>query len=89
MKKLSDEAKFIKSRREELGISQEELARLVGKRTKQYVSYVENGVNGIPIWMIRSFAKALRVDVKRLVYLRLRAYEDEVMGVVFGGSKRK
>lgn len=49
----------IKSRREELGLSQEELAHRVGYKDRSSIAKIESGVNDITQSKIAIFAKAL------------------------------
>jgi DNA-binding XRE family transcriptional regulator len=86
MTNKTNEALFIRVRREELMLTQDELAKAVGKTSKQYIANIESGKMGLPIWMLVAFARALKVDVKRLIFFRLRAYEEEIRQVVFGGK---
>jgi transcriptional regulator with XRE-family HTH domain len=84
------EAQFIRARREELGLTQMCLAKILGKQSKSYIARIEAGEEGgIPIWMLLPFAKALKVDVKKLIVLRLRAYEEEIRAVVFGSKRSR
>lgn len=49
----------IRSRREELGLSQEELAARMGYKSKSSINKIEMGVNDIPQSKVLAFAKAL------------------------------
>ena len=49
----------IRQRREELGMSQEELAARMGYRSKSSITKIEKGVNDIPQNKIEDFAAAL------------------------------
>lgn len=51
--------KRIKSRREELGFSQEDLATKLGYKSRSTIAKIESGENDIPQSKIESFAKAL------------------------------
>lgn len=57
----------IKERREELGISQEELAELTGYKGKSAISRIESGENDIPRKRLRAFAVALRMRSADLI----------------------
>ena len=57
----------VKRRREELKISQEELAKIVGYKHKSSVNKIEVGERDIPRKYINSFAKALNVSVEWLL----------------------
>ena len=57
----------IKKRREELMISQEELAKSVGYKHKSSINKIELGTRDIPRKNLNSFAKALNVSVEWLL----------------------
>ena len=57
----------IKSRREELGMSQTELAKLTGYSDKSAISRIESGNNDIPSQKLRLFAYALKLSEISLV----------------------
>ena len=52
----------IKARREELGISQEELAKKVGYKSRSSVNKIEIDGRGLPQGKIVAFAKALQTS---------------------------
>jgi len=49
----------IKSRREELGLSQDELARKLGYKSRSSIQKIEKGENDIPQSKVKAFAEAL------------------------------
>lgn len=53
--------KRIRMRREELNLSQDELARKVGYKSRSSINKIEMGENDIPQWKIEAFAKALDI----------------------------
>lgn len=53
----------IRSRRTELGLSQEELAQQTGYRDKSAISKIELGINDIPVRQLVKLASALCVPV--------------------------
>lgn len=57
-----NEGKRIRERRKELGLSQEELAKMVGYAHKASISKIENGDRDFPIDQIVPIAKALDVS---------------------------
>ncbi len=63
--------KRIRSRREELGMSQEELAKKMGYKSRSTINKIEMGKNDIPQSKISAFASALDVDETWLM-----GYED-------------
>lgn len=52
----------IKARREELGLTQEELAEMVGYKGKSSINKIETGFQDVPRAKIPAFAKALRIS---------------------------
>lgn len=56
---MSDIGKTIKARREQLGITQEELAHTLGYSSKTSINKIEMGLAGVPRTKIPAFAKAL------------------------------
>lgn len=55
--------KRIKDRREELGLSQEELAQRLGYKNKSSIAKIEAGINDIVLSKAEAFAKALETNV--------------------------
>ena len=49
----------IRTRREQLGMSQEDLARKMGYKSRSSINKIESGENDIPQSKIEAFAKAL------------------------------
>ena len=56
---MSDIYKRIRARREELGLSQEELALRMGYKSKSSINKIEMGINDIPQSKVLAFARAL------------------------------
>ena len=65
--------KRIKLRRQELNMSQEELAMKVGYKTKSSINKIESGQNDISQSKIYEFAKALKTTPSYLM-----GWEDEI-----------
>lgn len=59
----------IRQRREELGISQEELAARMGYRSKSSITKIEKGINDIPQNKLEDFADALETSTAWLLGL--------------------
>ena len=59
----------IRQRREELGISQEELAARMGYRSKSSITKIEKGINDIPQNKLEDFAAALETSTAWLLGL--------------------
>lgn len=63
MEKTGD---LVKRRREELGLSQDELARLLAYKHKTSINKIEMGKAGIPRAKLPEFARVLGVDIAAL-----------------------
>lgn len=59
--------KNIKNRREELGLSQQELADLLGYKSRSTIAKIESGENDIPQSKIMAFAEALQTTPGKLM----------------------
>lgn len=57
----------IRVKREALGITQEELARMLGYKNKSTIAKIENGTNDITQSKVLEFATALRTTVAYLM----------------------
>ena len=57
----------VKSRREQLHLTQEQLASLLGYQSKTSINKIEIGRNGIPQSKMRDFAKVLQTDISYLM----------------------
>lgn len=61
--------KRIKQKREELGITQEELAKKLGYKSKTTIAKIENGTNDIVQSKVADFARALHTSAAYLMGL--------------------
>lgn len=73
----------IKSRREELGITQEDLAKKMGYKSKSTINKIEMGINDITQSKIIAFAEVLGTSAAHLMGW------DSNVGPVTNGSKEK
>ena len=64
---MSELYRRIRARREELGMSQEELANKLGYKSRSSINKIEKGENDIPQSKIVSFAKALQTTPEFLM----------------------
>lgn len=64
---MSDIYQRIKTRREELGLTQEELAARMGYKSKSSINKIEMGKNDIPQSKVIAFAKALETTTAYLM----------------------
>ena len=75
--------KIIKQMREQTGLSQSDLGRVLGLAGKQFVSMIENGRTRIPLDQVPLWAKALKVEPKQLMKLLMRCYEPLAFAILF------
>lgn len=66
---MSELHKRIKNRRIELGLTQDELAKKLGYKSRSSINKIESGKNDIPQSKISSIAKALNVSLLELLDL--------------------
>lgn len=64
---MTEIGKRIRAKREELGITQEELAKTLGYKNKSTIAKIENGTNDITQSKVLEFAAALRTTVAYLM----------------------
>ncbi len=64
---MNELGKRIRIKREELGITQEELAKLLGYKNKSTIAKIENGTNDITQSRVVDFAKILKTTVAYLM----------------------
>ena len=67
----------IARRREELGLTQEQLAERMGYRTRSTISRIESGINQVPQSRMEKYAEALDTTVARLMDIDAGTGEEE------------
>lgn len=79
---------WLRARREELKLSQTDLARQVGVTPEYYsfISQIENGRGKIPSERYLSWATALQIEPKGFVEKALKYYDPPVHRILFGGD---
>lgn len=73
--KLGD---LIKKRREELNLTQEELADLLNYKSKSTINKIEKNINDIPFSKLEDFAKILKVDSAYLLGWDIEKKEQSI-----------
>lgn len=68
--------KRIRQRREELGMTQDELANLMGYKSRSSINKIELGKSDIPQSKIKAFAKALQTTPEHIMGLDSDTIED-------------
>ena len=76
---MAEIGKRIRAKREELGLTQEELAARLGYKSKTTIAKIENGTNDIVQSKVVDFARALNTSV---AYLMGWEKEDQVADVL-------
>ena len=71
---MSELSTRVRLRREELGLSQEQLAQRMGYRSKSSITKLEKGVNDIPQSKVEEFAAALETTPAWLMGLENTAF---------------
>lgn len=74
--------KNIKKLREELGMSQEELANKLGYKSRSSINKIELGINDLPQSKIREFAKVLNTSVSGLMGFEVITDNTETLNTI-------
>jgi transcriptional regulator with XRE-family HTH domain len=74
---------WLKTAREEAGLTQAELAERVGLRYYTFVSQIESGVGRVPIESQAAWADALGIPAPEFARTLLRHYEPELHRLLF------
>ena len=80
---------WLKELREKRGLSQRQLAKLVGAEYYTFVSQLETGRGRIPPDRYRQWAEALEVAPAEFVRTLLRYYDPVTHGILFGEPPEK
>lgn len=78
---------WLRGLREKCGLSQRELARLVGAEYYTFISQLETGRGRVPPDRYRVWASALQVDPKLFVKQLLSYYDPITFGILFGDQE--
>lgn len=74
---------WLKRRREEVGLSQRELAQALGLKFYSFISQVENGRTRVPPELLRPWAEALQMPVKNFARMMLRHFDPVLFSALF------
>jgi transcriptional regulator with XRE-family HTH domain len=75
---------WLRTLREQSGLSQRDLARLVGAEYYTFISQLETGRGRVPPDRYRDWAKALNVDPRTFVTQMLSYYDPVTYDILFG-----
>lgn len=78
---------WLRGLREKRGLSQRELARLVGAEYYTFISQLETGRGRVPPDRYRLWASALEVDPKLFVKQLLSYYDPITYSILFGDQE--
>lgn len=78
---------WLRSRREACGLSQTDLARLVGAEYYSFISQIENGRGKIPSSRYRDWAVSLRMEPKEFVRNLLRYYDPHTYAILYEDAR--
>ena len=76
--------RWLKTAREQAGLTQAELAEKVGLRYYTFVSQVENGLGRVPVESQGAWAVAIGADPMHFARILLGYYEPELHRLLFG-----
>ena len=77
---------WLKELREKRGLSQRQLAQLVGADYYTFISQLETGRGRIPPDRYRQWADALGIDAADLVKTLMQYYDPITYDILFGGA---
>ena len=78
--------RWLKEQREKAGLSQRELASLVGAEYYSFISQLETGRGRIPPDRYEVWAKALRMPIAEFVRETMRFYDPITHEILFAGQ---
>jgi len=78
--------RWLKDRRESVGLSQRELADLVGAEYYSFISQLETGRGRIPPDRYEAWAKALKIPVDSFVRETMQFYDPITYQILFAGK---
>jgi transcriptional regulator with XRE-family HTH domain len=74
---------WLRSRREELGLSQRDLARLVNTEYYTFISQIEAGRGRVPADRLIFWARALEVEPREFATTLMRYYDPHTYRLIF------
>ena len=87
-KRLRKEAgSWLKELRARAGLSQVELAELLGLKYYTFISQVENGFGRVPTESMEAWAVALKTDPSEFARKLVSYYDPELYRLLFKGKK--
>jgi transcriptional regulator with XRE-family HTH domain len=78
---------WLKEQRGRAGLSQIQLADVLGFKYYTFISQVENGFGRVPVESMEAWANAIGVDPRQFAKHLLSYYEPELYRLLFEGEK--
>jgi DNA-binding XRE family transcriptional regulator len=78
---------WLKELRDRAGLSQLDLAHMLGLKYYTFISQVENGFGRVPIESMEAWAQALGVDASDFARKLVAWYDPELYRLLFKGKK--
>mgnify|MGYP002622974574 CR=1 FL=1 len=75
--------RWLKRKREEAGLSQRQLADILGFEYYTFVSQLETGRGRIPPERYEDWARALKIESREFVYILMRYYDPITFSLLF------
>lgn len=79
---------WLKGLREQKGLTQLQLAKLLGYEYFTFISQIEIGKGAVPSAKYAAFARALDVDPKEFVKTCLKYYDPHAWEILWGGKSK-
>lgn len=77
---------WLRTRREDLGLSQRVLADRVNMEYYTFISQIESGKGRVPADRLRQWAEALEVDPKEFALTLMQYYDPHTYNLIYGDA---
>jgi len=77
---------WLRTRREDLGLSQRVLADRVNMEYYTFISQIESGKGRVPADRLRNWAEALEVDPREFALTLMQYYDPHTYNLIHGGD---
>ena len=84
----TDPNRIVAIRRDEVGMTQGELARALGYKNTNFISMIENGQSEVPVDRAVDIANALGIDARFFTERVLRKRHPSIANVLLGSEVR-
>lgn len=77
--KFKSQAHLVRELRKEKSLTQDEMSRVLGFTSPQFISNWERGVSGIPASCFSKFAKKLKVPIHLIINASVEDYKTQLL----------